>query len=104
MFSNAGSGFVPKAPPMISMVTIGNANTNVSTSGSRVISRSSARTSRPTVLIAVLLSARRQPGGPLPVEQAEQGVFQAGLPDAQVGRDGMPAHQDGAGVGDDAPV
>jgi hypothetical protein len=58
--SKAGSGLVPNAPPMISMVTTGNANTNVSTSGSRVISLSSARTSRATlVFIAVLRSVRR---------------------------------------------
>ena len=41
------------------IVTIGNANTNVSTSGSRVMSLISARTSLATaVLIAVLRSAR----------------------------------------------
>ena len=58
-----GFGGVPNAPPMISIVTIGNANTNVSTSGSRVMSLSSARTSRPTaVFIAVLRSVR--PGPP----------------------------------------
>ena len=40
---NASSGSVPNEPPMISIVTIGKTSTKVSVSGSRVISRSSAR-------------------------------------------------------------
>src|SRR5215831_18569119 len=57
--SNAGLGEVPKAPPMMSIVTIGNANTKVSTSGSRVMSFSSAAASRPTAVFIVVLQQTR---------------------------------------------
>src|ERR1700722_3331934 len=73
--SNARSGWVPNAPPMISIVTIGKGTTNVSTSGPRTMSLSSAWTSRPTALfIAVLLLAR----GALPMGQLSPAVLARG--------------------------
>src|SRR5271165_4279684 len=61
-----GSGAVLNAPPMTSIVTTWNANTNVGTSGSRVISFRSVRTSRPTAgLIAVLQPVVTGIGAPM---------------------------------------
>src|SRR5215472_11957603 len=98
--SNPGSGAVPNAPPMISIVTTGNANTNVNTSGSRVISFSSARTSRPTavVLIATLPRIRshqeapvlhRRPGPAPPQPAPAQAGSAWRLPDRERARSGL---------------
>ena len=97
---------------MISMVTTGNANTKVSVSGSRVISLSSVRTSRPiVVLIAVPPISSpccqlRAPGllRRVAVEQLEQRVLEVGHLDGRSVGHRIPAHQGGADVGDDAPV
>src|SRR5258705_546642 len=68
--SNAGTGSVPNEPPMISIVTTGNAKTHVNVKGSRAISKTSARSRRtpaeraaPTAVAAASRAAGAKCGG-----------------------------------------
>src|ERR1700728_220381 len=111
--SKAALGVVPNAPPMISMVTTGNANTKTSVSGSRTISLSSVRTRRPTVVFIALLQSVPVPARWAGVrcnrvrprlQKADQGVLQAGNPHGKVRRDRPGLHQQGTDLGDGRPV
>jgi hypothetical protein len=98
---------VLNAPPMTSIVTTGNANTNVSTSGSRVISFRSVRTSRPTA------GAHRRPPtscyqnrrahGRLALEQPSKASPRSG-PERPSPLTPIRTAQCRADVGDDAPA
>src|SRR5580658_11020234 len=88
--SKAASGVVPNAPPMISKVTTGKANTKTSVIGSRTISFSSVRTRRPTVVLIASLPSVPVPGVGPGVRRHRR---RRQLPEGQRGRprDGEPA-------------
>ena len=87
---------------MISMVTIGNTNTKVSTSGSRRINVELGPDEPHRLAVHRTCSCQLARGGPPAigcfVEQAEQGVLEGRDVHAQVVRYRLPAHQRGADV------